>query len=184
MTTESNRTSHLIDTSPRDTSPNPESDTRDPEDATAHDGRRFARLGRAISGGPGHRVARSAIAVLGAASLGAAALITAAGPAGAGTLTVNHAHADAHVLRGLRQSSETCYAEQQPFGSVELQGSQWLGGSGVPVYSNGNTCTVTNVYDKLPNGLKSGMKWQCVELVNRLYLTKGWISRTWSGNGN
>jgi CHAP domain len=28
------------------------------------------------------------------------------------------------------------------------------------------------------------MEWQCVELVNRLYITKGWISSTWMGDGD
>ena len=30
----------------------------------------------------------------------------------------------------------------------------------------------------------SGDEWQCVELVNRLYLTKRWTNATWYGNGN
>ena len=34
------------------------------------------------------------------------------------------------------------------------------------------------------NGVFSGTQWQCVELVNRLYLSKGWISSTWSGDGD
>lgn len=29
----------------------------------------------------------------------------------------------------------------------------------------------------------SGTEWQCVEMVNRLYLTKGWTTTTWRGNG-
>jgi hypothetical protein len=81
-------------------------------------------------------------------------------------------------------------------GTLELGGSSWLSGGGVNVYSNGNSasndsgancvtvsgapgdshCSAGNVW--------SGEKWQCVEMVNRLYLTSGWTTATWSGNGN
>jgi hypothetical protein len=70
-------------------------------------------------------------------------------------------------------------------GSVLLAGSSWPGGGGVDVKSNGShegtgaSCGGTNTV----NGVTSGSEWQCVELVNRLYLTKGWISSTWHGNG-
>ena len=33
------------------------------------------------------------------------------------------------------------------------------------------------------HGVVSGEEWQCVELVDRLYLTEGWITKTWFGNG-
>lgn len=33
------------------------------------------------------------------------------------------------------------------------------------------------------NGIISGSEWQCVELINRLYITRGWIGATWHGNG-
>ena len=36
-------------------------------------------------------------------------------------------------------------------------------------------CTAGNVW--------SGTAWQCVELVNRLYLTRGWTTATWHGDG-
>jgi hypothetical protein len=70
-------------------------------------------------------------------------------------------------------------------GSVLLSGSAWLGGVGVDVMSNGAdqglgvSCGGTNHV----NGIVSGSEWQCTELVNRLYLTRGWISATWPGNG-
>ena len=70
-------------------------------------------------------------------------------------------------------------------GSVLLAGTAWLGGGGVDVKSNGanegtgTSCSGTNKV----NGVTSGSEWQCVELVNRLYLTKGWINATWAGNG-
>ena len=72
-----------------------------------------------------------------------------------------------------------------PCGGVVLPGSAWLGGDGVDVFSNGaddgtgNSCGgISNV-----NGIVSGYEWQCVELVDRLYLTLGWIDKTWFGNG-
>lgn len=70
-------------------------------------------------------------------------------------------------------------------GSVLLAGSAWLAGHGVSVKSNGSdqgsgaSCGGTNKVD----GIKTGSEWQCVELVNRLYVTKGWIKATWPGNG-
>ena len=45
--------------------------------------------------------------------------------------------------------------------------------TGTPASSH---CPVNTTY--------SGYKWECVELVNRLYLTKGWIESRWSGNSN
>ena len=78
------------------------------------------------------------------------------------------------------------------FGTLELSedDSGNMGGLGVNVYSNGSSSAVhlpqTDNYVITPsnNSIKSGIKWQCVELVNRLYLTKGWTSQRWPGNGN
>jgi hypothetical protein len=70
-------------------------------------------------------------------------------------------------------------------GEVALSGGSWLGGYGVDVFSNGadagsgNSCGGTSYV----NGIVSGEEWQCVELVDRLYLTRGWIHATWFGNG-
>jgi putative Ig domain-containing protein len=70
-------------------------------------------------------------------------------------------------------------------GSVLLAGTAWLGGAGVDVESNGpdqgtgTSCGGTNTV----NGIVSGFEWQCVELINRLYITRGWIGATWHGNG-
>ncbi|HET9411771.1 MAG TPA: CHAP domain-containing protein, partial [Candidatus Saccharimonadales bacterium] len=62
---------------------------------------------------------------------------------------------------------------------IILEGSNWLGGAGVAVYSNDGTYSSNdndNHYIAL-NGIayKTGYRWQCVELVYRLYLSKGWI---------
>ena len=76
------------------------------------------------------------------------------------------------------------------WGTLEVSAANWLGGAGVDVYSNGATASgpspdrlnyvnVTGV-----GSVQSGIKWQCVELVNRLYLTRGWIKSRWAGNGN
>src|SRR4051812_35817556 len=59
------------------------------------------------------------------------------------------------------------------FGSLLLSGSSWLGSHGVDVMSNGSIvgwcCGASSGY---------GIKWQCVELPQRLYNQKGWYSRT------
>jgi hypothetical protein len=58
----------------------------------------------------------------------------------------------------------------QPYGTLLIAGSAWLGGQGVNVYSNG-----------LTSGNGNGA-YQCVELVNRLITTRGWSPSIY-GNG-
>lgn len=65
------------------------------------------------------------------------------------------------------------------FGDVLVAGKDWLGGGGVDVMSNGkigcqNGCNSLTPY---------GIAYQCVELINRFLVTKGWSSRIW-GNAH
>jgi len=78
-------------------------------------------------------------------------------------------------------------------GQVMLAGSAWLNGGGVNVHSNAqdgqsygdNDCaSPAEVYNLNASPPQYGDGWQCVELVNRLYMTKGWISSYWNGNGS
>ena len=79
---------------------------------------------------------------------------------------------------------------------VTLFGSSWLSGGGVNICNNGSSsaddygASCVAVFGA-PGGsgcsagyVYAAEKWQCVELVNRLYLTKGWTKATWWGNGN
>jgi hypothetical protein len=43
----------------------------------------------------------------------------------------------------------------------------------------GKDCSSASSY---VNGVYAGEEWQCVEMVNRLYLSKGWISSHWAGD--
>jgi hypothetical protein len=69
-----------------------------------------------------------------------------------------------------------------------LAGSEWYGGNGVNVCSNGSSYGNTwgNNYVEHPSptigAVYSGYKWQCVELINRFYIKHGWISSRWRGN--
>ncbi len=67
---------------------------------------------------------------------------------------------------------------------VALSGSSWLSGGGVNVCKHPGDDSANYVNNI--NGVRtlSGYKWECVELANRLYLTKGWTTATWYGNGN
>jgi hypothetical protein len=64
-------------------------------------------------------------------------------------------------------------------GDVVVKGSEWAGGNGVDVHSNGadensgNSCGsfVTDLNAKPP---QYGWGWQCVELAARMYKTHGW----------
>ncbi len=79
---------------------------------------------------------------------------------------------------------------------ITLSGSSWLSGGGVNICNNGSSsaddygasCVAVSGApgdSHCPKGyVYAGEKWQCVELVNRLYLTKGWTKATWWGNGN
>jgi hypothetical protein len=92
----------------------------------------------------------------------------------------------APMLQGM--ASATCSGTQcDPVGTTELNGSDWLGGAGVTVYSNGSNpmSTYGDNYQMTPSGTNvyTGYKWQCVELINRLYAKQGWISTRWTGNG-
>ena len=82
------------------------------------------------------------------------------------------------------------YATTQPTcNTVMVAGSSWLGGHGVNVYSNG-PYTGSSGYCKdylLDNAMppkQYGWGWQCVELVERLYMTNGWITALWPAPSN
>jgi len=70
-------------------------------------------------------------------------------------------------------------------GRVLLAGSAWLGGKGVAVRSNGADeglgADCASGTSKV-KGVTAGEEWQCVEMINRLYLSRGWISSPWNGN--
>ncbi len=72
-------------------------------------------------------------------------------------------------------------------GTLELSGLNWLSGGGVDVYSNGSNSNSMwgDNYQLSPTGVSvyTGYKWQCVELINRLYVKQGWITKRWPGNG-
>ncbi len=65
-----------------------------------------------------------------------------------------------------------------PFGTTLIRGTDWFGGRGVDVRSNGGNgcasgCAVRGTY---------GTKYQCVELVNRFVRTQGWVAGNIMGN--
>jgi fibronectin type III domain protein len=65
-------------------------------------------------------------------------------------------------------------------------GSWVIPGGGVNVFSNGSADEGTGsdcaTGQSTVNGVPAGEKWQCPELINRLYLSRGWISATWKGD--
>lgn len=75
------------------------------------------------------------------------------------------------------------------WGTLEVAGNSWMRGSGVDIYSNGPSSSgpSPDTYHYINNvnsvSTQTGIKWQCVELINRLYIQKGWTTSTWSGNG-
>ena len=79
------------------------------------------------------------------------------------------------VTAVISQSNEGIIASADAICSpngILLTGSDWLNGNGVDVCNTG-----TQPYNYRGS-------WQCVELVNRLYMSKGWITSPWYGNGN
>jgi CHAP domain len=94
------------------------------------------------------------------------------------------------IVAGTPALAASCGTVGPPPTGVLLAGSAWLQGigtGGVNVYSNGSdAATGSNCggTDDYVNGVDAGGEWQCVELVNRLYLTQGWITAHWHGNGD
>ncbi len=148
----------------------------------------------------GGAIAGIAVSVGAFGSIAALATPTAAG---AGTvpfgglavrLTPAEAKAAAHGELGLgstrRRVVYTSSSCRGPRGyGREFIGRVWPGGfRGVPVFSNGLSGSFTACLHRTrtPRGriVTDGYAWQCVELVDRLYLSKGWISSAWRGNGN
>lgn len=73
-------------------------------------------------------------------------------------------------------------------GTVLLARGAWAGGLGVNVYSNGGSTSynggINSVYNPaLGKVVNTGSRWQCVELINRLYSYRGWTKSYWSGDG-
>jgi len=80
-------------------------------------------------------------------------------------------------------STPACGSVEFPTGAT---GSWVIPATGVDVYSNGTSDEGTG-YDcssatSTVNGKVAGEEWQCVEFINRLYLSNGWISSNWAGN--
>lgn len=99
----------------------------------------------------------------------------------------SYAPTAAATLRGPTPEIDGC-AGPSDFGRTYL-GAVWPGGfHAVPVYSNGISGSFTDCLHstRTPKGhwVVDGYEWQCVELVDRLYLAKGWIGSTWLGNGD
>jgi CHAP domain len=116
------------------------------------------------------RISRVAVMVTAAAAL---AGLTTVSPAAGSVLA-------GHVTTGCSGPGD--------FGTEYLSAA-WPGGfTGVPVYSNGTAGYTSNCDNSAttPAGksVESGMEWQCVELINRLYITKGWIDKRWTGDGD
>ena len=76
-------------------------------------------------------------------------------------------------------------------GSVLVNGNGWMGGNGVDVHSNipdmetGKSCANNGneLYNLSANPPQWGYGWQCVELVERLYVSKGWSSTMYLTDG-
>jgi hypothetical protein len=66
---------------------------------------------------------------------------------------------------------------------IKYAGANWLKGAGVNVCNPGSG-GYNYVHNMHGASTLSGSKWQCVEMVNRLYLTRGWTTAFWQGNGN
>ena len=86
---------------------------------------------------------------------------------------------------GVAHAGSVPSASSKGCGGIEITARSWLGGHGVHVRSNGideGTDASCSAGLSRVDGVVAGLKWQCVELVNRLYLANGWISTEWYGD--
>jgi hypothetical protein len=84
------------------------------------------------------------------------------------------------ALIGVMSTAQPAHASPA-FGTLLVRGQDWLGGRGVDVYSNGDyryCCGPSNYV----NGVYVGIKWQCVELAQRLYTARGWYKGSFGVN--
>src|SRR5437868_4957885 len=67
---------------------------------------------------------------------------------------------------------------------IAKSGSSWsLSGGGVNICNHPGDGSSVHVNNRNGQSTLTGTKWECVEMVNRLYLTKGWTTANWYGNG-
>ncbi len=78
-------------------------------------------------------------------------------------------------------STAVVAATPEGFGTPLVAAGSWLDGRGVTVYSNGSSrisCDAALASCRSRIGrhhdIDAGVKWQCVELAQRLYITLGW----------
>ena len=87
------------------------------------------------------------------------------------------------IVRNITISTPACGSIEFPSAST---GSWVIPGGGVPIYSNGllyeGSGTSCAKGQSQVGSQFAGYKWQCSELVNRLYLARGWLRSTWYGN--
>lgn len=104
----------------------------------------------------------------------------------AGSLALGIGLASGAVLSaGAASAKAAGSAPSTVCGAVLVAKTSWLGGNGVDVRSNGTSegsSSDCSSKSSLVNGVLAGRRWQCTELINRLYLTRGWITTTWLGD--
>jgi hypothetical protein len=66
---------------------------------------------------------------------------------------------------------------------IRYPGAGWLQGAGVDICGTGGGGK-NYVDNKNGDPTQTGAKWQCVEMINRLYLLRGWTVAFWRGNGD
>jgi hypothetical protein len=69
----------------------------------------------------------------------------------------------------LEATTELGGGSYPPFGQLLVAGSEWFGGHGVNVYSNGCDGCGSSIWSTY------GWEWQCVELFERFINTEGWF---------
>src|SRR5262245_40291410 len=78
-------------------------------------------------------------------------------------------------------SGSTAFAE-----TLKQSAGDWLHGSGVDIWYSGDNSATCVAISGAPGGsgcaagtVLAGYKWQCVEMINRQYLTERWTTSTW-----
>jgi hypothetical protein len=70
------------------------------------------------------------------------------------------------------------------YGKRIVSGTGWLSGQGVDVCGNDKSAGTSTDCDNMPGFVYGGLRWQCVELAQRLYNKLGWHSGIFSNVGS